>query len=112
MLPAAFTGSNLTHSLSAAAVALVEWWALSMVDPEFGAAAGLGGLAYAGNVALNAFLPEVGGYTGISGVRRGTGDFIPADQSAFLATMNPARLPTTGGLGARAYPTAYGRLAA
>lgn len=110
MLPASFTATNLTHSLSAAAVALAEWWALSLIDPEFGTAAGLGGLAYAGNVALNAFLPEVGGYTGISGVRRGTGDFINARLQA--TPLLPGASGISGVGRVNAYPSAYGRIAA
>jgi len=110
MLPASFTSSNLTHALSAAAVALAEWWALSMVDGEFAAAVGLGGLAYATNAGLNAVMPEAGSYVGISGMRRGTGDFVPADQSGFMTTLRPSMsIPATGNLGPAAYPSAYGR---
>lgn len=109
IVPASFTSSNITHTLTAAALALLEWWGFSMVDPDFGAAVGLGGLAYAGNAALNSFMPQAGQYIGISGVRRGTGDLIKAH-------LNPyPQLPGSAGIGSvgvrKVYPSAYGRVA-
>jgi len=80
-----------------------------MVDPEFAAAVGLGGLAYATNAWLNTVMPAAGSYVGISGMGR-MGDFIPADQGGFMTTLRPSMsIPSTGNLGPAAYPSAYGR---
>ncbi len=78
MLPANFTSSNAMATAAAFAIAVAEWWAASFISPDFGAAVGLGGIAHAVSQGLNAFLPSVGAWTGMSGVRRGTGDFVSA----------------------------------
>jgi len=101
-LPATITGSNLYSTLAAAAVAIGLWWIGSMVSPEFGAAAGLGGIAEAGSVALNSFLPSVGSYVSL-------GDFVPGK---FVVPQNPVLdaatgLPTRQVAAVSAYPKAY-----
>lgn len=101
-LPANITGSTLYSTIAAGAIALGIWWIGSMVSPEFGAAAGLGGIAEAGSVALNSFLPSVGSYVSL-------GDFVPG---RFAVPQNPV-LDAATGLPSRqvaavsAYPKAY-----
>lgn len=90
LLPASITGNTLYSTLAAFAVAGLEWWLLSMVSPEFGAAAGLGGIAEAGSIALTNFFPSVGGLA-LSG--RGTGDFVPG---RFTVPQNPVLDAATG----------------
>src|SRR5580693_1253532 len=51
-VPATISGNNLFLTLFKFGLAGVVWWGLSMIDPEFGAAAGLGGIAEAGSNAL------------------------------------------------------------
>jgi hypothetical protein len=106
MLPASLTSTTLSKTASSIAIAIGEWWLLSMVSPTFGAAAGLGGIAYAGNSALNAVMPEVGSYTGVSGM----GDFV---KGRFSVPQNPVLdgntgSPIMGSLMSAAYPPAYG----
>jgi hypothetical protein len=107
-LPAAVTGSPLYSTVAAAAIAVGVWWVGSMVNPEFGAAAGLGGIAEAGSIALNAFLPSVGSTLALSG--RGTGDFVPG---RYAVPQNPVLdaatgLPKRQAMVVSAYPKAYG----
>jgi hypothetical protein len=108
-LPAEVTGSPLYSTVAAAAVAVGVWWIGSFINPEFGAAAGLGGIAEAGSIALNAFLPSVGSTLALSG-RRGTGDFVPG---RYAVPQNPVLdaatgLPKRQAMVVSAYPKAYG----
>jgi hypothetical protein len=105
MLPSALTGSNAFATLTAFGLALLEWWAASLIDKSFGAAVGFGALMNAANVGLNAFIPSVGSTIGLSG--RGTGDFVPA---RFTVPQNPILDAGTAGNGPAmrsAYPSAY-----
>jgi hypothetical protein len=84
------------------------WWVGSFINPEFGAAAGLGGIAEAGSIALNAFLPSIGSTLALSG--RGQGDFVPA---RYAVPQNPildaaTGLPKRQAMVVSAYPKAYG----
>jgi hypothetical protein len=107
MLPATLTSNNFAATATAVALAIAEWYAGSVLDKDFGAAVGFGALMHAGGVALNAFLPSVGSYTGLSG--RGMADFVPG---RFVVPQNPI-LDANGGLTAGgggqqvAYPAAY-----
>jgi hypothetical protein len=107
MLPSTVTSSNIFASIAAVAIAIAEWWAAGLIDKDFGAAVGFGGLMNAGSQILNAFVPSVGSVVGLSG-RRGTGDFVPG---LFAVPQNPI-LDASSGIGIRggvshAYPTAY-----
>lgn len=101
-LPSTVTSNNLYGAIAAVAVAIGIWWIGSMISPEFGAAAGLGGIAEAGSVALNAFLPQVGSYVSL-------GDFVPGK---FTVPQNPVLDAATGmpmrqTAAVSAYPKAY-----
>lgn len=91
MLPATISGNTLYSTIAAFAAAGLEWWLLSMVSPAFGAAAGLGGIAEAGSIALTNFMPSVGGALALSG--RGQGDFVPG---RFAVPQNPVLDAATG----------------
>jgi len=112
MLPDMFRQSPIAVSLSALALAGVEWWLASMASKELGAAVGFGALMGAGSVMLNQVVPSVGRNVPISG-RRGTGDFVGADRSAFLTSLGPdiASVPGNGVAMRSAYPAAYGMAA-
>lgn len=104
-LPANVTNSPLYSSVAAAGVALAIWWGGSMVSPEFGAALGIGGIAEAGSIALNGFLPDVGAKLALNGV----GDFVPG---RFTVPQNPVLdaatgLPNNQVRAISAYPKAY-----
>lgn len=109
-LPDKVTSSPLYSSIAAAAIALGIWWTGSMLSPEFGAAAGLGGIAEAGSIALNGFLPDIGAKLALSGVSRGRlGDFVPG---SFTVPQNPVLdaatgLPKRQTMVVSAYPKAY-----
>jgi hypothetical protein len=79
MVPATISGNNLFLTLFKFGLAGVVWWGLSMIDPEFGAAAGLGGIAEAGSNALNTWFPSIGQYSPL-------GDFVPG---RFAVPQNP-----------------------
>ena len=110
LLPDAITSSNLWSSLAAFGIAAAEWWVGNLINKEFGAAVGFGGLMNAGSTALNSFLPQVGSKISLKGV----GDFVPAN---FAVPQNPILDATTNGMGAggalmhTAYPVPYGRAA-
>lgn len=108
MLPANLTSSNTMASLMAFVLAGVEWWAASFINPDFGAAVGLGGVAAAIGQVLNAFIPSVGTIYGLSG--RGTGDFVPGrfpvPQNPILDATGSVMLPPGPGL---VSPGAYRR---
>lgn len=111
LLPSSITSSTLYSTLAAFAAAAVEWWVLSMVSPEFGAAAGLGGIAEAGSIALTNYLPSVGGPLALSGRM---GDFVPGK---FSVPQNPVLDAATGtpkfmANAVSAYPKPYGVQAA
>jgi hypothetical protein len=106
MLPASISSNTLYATIAGFAAAAFEWWLLSLVSPEFGAAAGLGGVAEAGSIALNNFMPSLGGIA-LSG--RGTGDFVPG---RFAVPQNPVLDAATGmpkmmSGAVSAYPRAY-----
>ena len=107
-LPTNITQSAAYSTAAAAAVAVGIWWLGSMVSPEFGAAAGLGGVAEAGSIALNGFLPNIGSKLALSG--RGAGDFVPAANNGFLAVLGPdiaTAMPKRQAMAVAAYPPAY-----
>lgn len=116
LLPASLTGSSVAATVASFGVAVGQWWLASMISPDFGTAVGLGGIANAGSVALNAFIPSVGGYVSLSGMPRGMGDFVPGlfavPENPVTRGANNANITLTGNLGASAYGTAYGRRAA
>lgn len=104
-LPANITNSPLYSSVAAAGVAFAIWWGGSMVSAEFGAALGIGGIAEAGSIALNGFLPDVGAKLALNGV----GDFVPG---RFTVPQNPVLdaatgLPNNQVRAISAYPKAY-----
>lgn len=106
LLPASIAGNTLYATVAGFAAAAVEWWLLSLVSPEFGAAAGLGGIAEAGSIALSNFMPSLGSLA-LSG--RGTGNFVPG---RFAVPQNPILDAATGqpkfmSNAVRAYPMAY-----
>jgi hypothetical protein len=93
MLPASITSNNLYATLAALGIAVVQWWAASMIPgfKDIGSAFGFGGLMNASSQALNAFIPSVGSVVSLQGYR-GTGDFVPAQ---FTIPPQPAGI---GGL--------------
>lgn len=108
MLPASVTSNNFFSTIAAFGVALAEWWLGSMISKDFGAAVGFGALMEAGSTALNTFVPQVGSVVGLSGYRRGVGDFVPAMFTIppQPAGIGPANDPTTGMSGAYGRPYA------
>jgi hypothetical protein len=94
--------------------------ALVKGDPVLGDAVLFGGLMQAGSVALNSFLPSVGGVIGLQGLGMGVGDIVsgrfPVPQNPIMAGQRqmsiaapaaPAGAPTPAGVGAIYNP--YGR---
>jgi hypothetical protein len=101
-VPATISGNNLFLTLFKFGLAGVVWWGLSMIDPEFGAAAGLGGIAEAGSNALNTWFPSIGQYSPL-------GDFVPG---RFAVPQNPVldgnmSLPSSPSRRSAAYGGAY-----
>ena len=108
-LPSNITSDALYSTAAATAIAAGLWWIGSFINPEFGAAAGLGGIAEAGSIGLNAFLPSIGSTLALSG-RRGQGDFVPG---RYAVPQNPildaaTGLPKRQAMVVSAYPKAYG----
>lgn len=74
-------GGNIMAVLISAVSAWVTGYALGKVNKEFGEAAMLGGMAQTFSVALNAFLPSVGGTFSL-------GDLVNGN---FVVPQNPLR---------------------
>jgi hypothetical protein len=109
-MPASLTSSPLLTTASALALAGLEWWVLSFVSPEFGAAVGLGGIAEAISTGLDQF--GVGQSLALSGLGR-FGDFVPG---RFTVPQNPVLDAATGfpksqAMATAAYPRAYATVA-
>jgi hypothetical protein len=105
MLPASISGNTIYATVAGFVAAAAEWWLLSLVSPEFGAAAGLGGIAEAGSIALTNFMPSLGSLA-LSGRM---GDFVPG---RFAVPQNPVLDAATGqpkfmSSAVRPYPPAY-----
>jgi hypothetical protein len=100
IIPAAISSNNLYLTLAKFALAGVVWWGLSFVDPEFGAAAGLGGIAEAGSNALNTWFPSVGQYSPL-------GDFVPGNFAVPQNPVNVASIPYSPSRRSVAYGGAY-----
>jgi hypothetical protein len=104
-LPANITSNTLYATLASGAIALAEWWIFSMVEPEFGAAVGLGALAEVGSIALSNYLPQIG----VSPLSGRLGDFVPG---RFVVPQNPVLDAATGfpksmTMATSAYPRPY-----
>lgn len=112
MLPAQVTSSTPMAVVASIGVALAAGWAAGkFLDANVGSAVMFGGLMQAASTALNAYLPQVGGFRlGLSG-RRGVGDYVPA---SFPVPQNPVLVggPSMTTFAApparRAYGPAYG----
>jgi hypothetical protein len=102
MLPASVTSNTFFSTLAAFGIALLEWWAGSMISKDFGSAVGFGALMNAGSTALNTFIPQVGSAVGLSG-RRGLRDFVGAPWTVPDTSVNFMTAPGMG-----AYKPAYG----
>lgn len=79
VLPDAVKSNNFYAAAASFAVAFAQWWTFSMINPEFGAAAGLGGIAEAGSTTLNTWFPAIGSKVSL-------GDFVPGK---FAVPQNP-----------------------
>jgi len=112
MLPSTLTGNNLAKFASAVAIALAAGFLANKVSNDFGSAVTFGALMEAASIGLNPYIP-LSQYTGLSGVRRGVGAYVPAQ---FNEPQNPfpqGLLPAGGGMATRGvYGSPYARRAA
>lgn len=89
MLPPGIGGTPIMNTVISIAVAVAAGMAVKALvkgDPTLGDAVLFGGLMQAGSVALNAFLPSVGGVIGLQGLGNGMGDLVPG---RFPVPQNP-----------------------
>lgn len=112
-VPVQFLSSPILRILVTGASAWVASMLVGKVRPGMADAVMFGGLMQAGSVALNAFVPSIGGQIGLNG-GRGMGDLV---EGHFVVPQNPLRyIPptpapaqarvTVNGL-SRAYGTAF-----
>lgn len=104
---------NVTATIASAIIGLGGWYLGSMVSKDFGFGVGIGALSATLTQAVNSFVPSVGNTLGLSGYRRGVGDFVPG---RFAVPQNPildqARMLGMGsGPQSMAYPSPYRRTA-
>ena len=94
--PGQLVATPIMRVVTSIASALASGWVAKMVSPRFGDAVMFGGLMQAGSVALNTFIPSVGGTIGLSG---GLGDLVPGAYPVPQNPLNPAQLnyPAYGG---------------
>jgi hypothetical protein len=126
MLPAGIGGTPIMNTVISIAVAVAAGMAVKALvkgDPILGDAVLFGGLMQAGSVALNSFLPTVGGVIGLQGLGNGIGDLVngrfPIPQNPIMAGQQRmaiaappsaapgAPAPASAGVGAIYNP--YGR---
>lgn len=106
-LPSSLVGAlgsgGIMAVLLSGASAWVAGWAASKVNRQFGEAVLFGGLMQTGSVALNTFLPNIGGQFSL-------GDLIAGN---FVVPQNPIRSAMGGGamapsgMGSAAFPRAF-----
>lgn len=106
-IPASITSTLGSGSVMAVIISGVSAWVAGFlaakVDKEFGDAVMFGGFMQTGSVALNAFLPSVGGTFSL-------GDLVDGN---FVVPQNPIRAGAYGAMGGAnarmttAYPSAY-----
>lgn len=95
MLPASMMSTPVMRVLSSFGVALLSGYLAHMFtgDPVISGGITLGGLAQAGSVGLNSFLPSVGATIGLQGLGGGIGDLIagsyPIPQNPLFPQYNP-----------------------
>lgn len=111
-IPASITGSIGSGSVMAVVVsfgsALAAGYLGKMIDPEFGEGALWGGIAQAISVALNAFLPQVGGVFSLGDLV--SGNFVVPQNPIRAGMMAPASIVAAAkmsGMGAAAFPRAF-----
>lgn len=80
--PGNLTGTPIMRTVTSIAAALASGWVGRMFSQRFGDAVMFGGLMQAGSVALNAFIPQIGGHIGLNGL----GDLV---EGAFPVPQNP-----------------------
>ena len=124
MLPAGIGGTPIMNTIISVAVAVAAGMAVKALvkgDPILGDAVLFGGLMQAGSVALNSFLPSVGGVIGLQGLGNGIGDIVagrfPIPQNPIMAGQRQmaiaappaAGMPAAAGAGVGAIYNPYGR---
>jgi hypothetical protein len=100
VLPVSISGNSLYMTLAEFAIAGGVWWGLSFIDPEFGASAGLGGIAKAGSDALDTWFPSIGQYSPL-------GDFVPGAFTVPQTPVNVDSVPYAPSRRSIAYGGAY-----
>jgi hypothetical protein len=85
MLPASLLGSPIMRIVVSGASAWAAGMVGSKVSGPFGNAVLFGGLMQTGSLALNAFIPSIGGQIGLRGMG-GLGDIVPG---YFPVPQNP-----------------------
>jgi hypothetical protein len=86
-IPAQFLGSPIMRILATGASAYVASMLFGKIRPGMADAVMFGGLMQTGSVALNTFLPSIGGQIGLAG-GRGMGDLV---EGHFVVPQNPLR---------------------
>ena len=87
-LPANMTATPIMRILSSGAAAFLAGWLAGRFDSTFGDAVLFGGLMQAGSVALNTFVPSVGGQIGLSG---GLGELMAGAYPVPQNPLNPSQ---------------------
>jgi hypothetical protein len=87
MLPG-LSSTPIMRILSSAAASVLAGWVGGRWNKTFGDAMLFGGIMQTGSIALNAFLPSVGGAIGLAG-RRGLGELVPAYYPVPQNPINP-----------------------
>ena len=117
MLPGGLTSSPAMKVIITGAVAFGAGMLGNKLGGNFGSAMLFGGLMQTMSIALNAFIPSIGGQIGLSGFGRGMGELVPGQFSqpqnvvnwrALAAPAMPMAAPAgVSGLGLRAFGRAF-----
>jgi len=87
-IPASMLGSPIMRVLASGASAWAASLAIGKLRPGMSDAVMFGGLMQTASVALNLFIPSIGGQIGLSGYRNGMGDLVEGN---FVVPQNPLR---------------------
>lgn len=108
-LPSSITGAlgsgGIMAVLISGASAWVASWAAHKVSEQFGNAVLFGGLMQTGSVALNTFLPSVGGQFSLGDLI--AGNFVVPQNPIRSAMGGPSMAMVKSGMGAAAFPRPF-----
>jgi hypothetical protein len=108
LLPASLLGSPIMRIVISGASAWAAGMVATKVSGPFGNAVLFGGLMQTGSLALNAFIPSIGGQIGLRGLGDIVPGYFPVPQNPIYPGTQPMAGPVTARTGANGIGRAWG----